>query len=586
MTKVAANSGSAQDNTAVQSMRLAAAVENMAQGLCMFDAEQKLVICNEQYGNIYGLPSELLRPGTPHDEIIAYRIANGTQWPGGPEAFKKRNETRLLGKEVGVETVELKDGKVVEVRHQPMSDGGWVATHTDITDQRRNEARIRHLASHDGLTNLANRAQFQETIGRLESRLNGGERIAVLCVDLDHFKTVNDTLGHDIGDEVLRSAAERMRSCCRDIDLVARLGGDEFAVLQGSLRQADDAAVLARRIVEVVGKPYEIKGHHIVIGASIGIGVAPNDGTSAEALMKHADLALYRAKKEGRDTFHFFEAGMDLALQRRLMLEVGLKAAMVRDELRVVFQPLINLAENRICAFEALVRWDHPQNGPIPPTEFVPIAEETGLIGQIGEWVLREACAAAAGWPADIRVAVNLSPLQFTGKALVRHVDSALQLSGLKANRLELEVTESLLLINNVGTLDTLHRLRAMGVRISMDDFGTGYSSLSYLRSFPFDKLKIDRSFIAESTKNPESLAIVKAVIGLGRSLGMTTTAEGVETEAQLELARAEGATEVQGFLFSLPLPAVEVSELLSRLGDRPSGESLKPHDSHTRQRL
>ena len=572
----------AQGTAAFHNMRLAAAVKNMAQGLCMFDAEQRLVICNDQYGTIYGLPPELLRPGTLHDAIVAYRIANGMQWPGGPEAFKKRNEARLRGKEVGIETVELNDGRVVEVRHQPMSDGGWVATHTDITDQRRNEARIRHLASHDGLTDLANRAQFQETIGRLETRIARGERIAVLCIDLDYFKTVNDTLGHDIGDEVLKSAAGRLRSCCGDIDLVARLGGDEFAILQGSLQHTEAAAALARRIVEVIGQPYEIEGHRIVIGASVGIGIAPNDGTTAKELMKHADLALYGAKKEGRETYHFYEKGMELALQRRLTLEAGLKDAMARDELRVVFQPLVNVAEKRISAFEALVRWDHPQEGAIPPTEFIPIAEEIGLIRQIGEWVLREACSAAADWPEDICVAVNLSPLQFAGKGLVRDVETALQLSGLKANRLELEVTESLLLINNSGTLETLHQLRAMGVRISMDDFGTGYSSLRYLRSFPFDKLKIDRSFIAESTSNPESLAIVKAVIALGRSLGMATTAEGVETEAQLDLARSEGATEVQGFLFSLPLPAAEARELLSRLGNWPTSEPLRASESRT----
>ena len=675
--------------TDISGMRLTAAVENMAQGLCMFDADQRLVICNKQYARIYELPERLVRPGTPHDEIVAYRLASGMHWPGGPKAFVERNRERLARGEAGVETVLLRNGRIVEVRHQPMADGGWVATHSDITDlqrredelrlqnirfdaavnnmtqglcmfdgdrnlvvsnhrfaeiyelpdkalapgtsfevivadlrtrngdrcpgaralvdlatgvstasvivemargrtisilhhriadggwvsthediseQRRNEARIRYLAGYDTLTDLPNRNQFHERIAQIEASISRGEQIAILCIDLDRFKFVNDTLGHAIGDGVLRVAGARIMTCCRNSDFIARLGGDEFAVLQGPINDLEDAALLARRIVAAASAPIEVEGHRVLIGASVGIAIAPSDGSDATALMRNADLALYRAKKNGRDNYCFYEPGMKAAQKQRLEIEMGLRTALARRELSLVYQPLVNLADNRISACEALLRWNHPDRGPVPPSEFVPIAEETGLITSIGRWVLLEACETAATWPGQTRVCVNLSPLQFVSKTLVQDVELALKSSGLEANRLELEVTESLPLADSQATLETLHWFRKLGIRISMDDFGTGSSSLGYLRSFPFDKLKIDRSFVEDSSTSPESLAIVKAVIGLGRSLGIETTAEGVETEAQLDLVRSEGATEAQGFLLSLPLPKAAIGELLDRL--------------------
>ena len=452
--------------------------------------------------------------------------------------------------------VELSDGRVISVLHHPMSDGGWVSTHQDITEERRNEARIRHLARHDALTDLPNRSYFRERMEAAEARIRRGEQMAVLWVDLDHFKGVNDLFGHALGDALLCATAERLRRSCRGDDVVARLGGDEFAVLHGPIGEAKDVAVLAERIVRAMAEPFDIHDHHILIGASVGIAVAPGDGGEAETLMKNADLALYRAKAEGGGTYHFFEPGMDAALQERLALEIGLRTALAKHELALVYQPLFSLKDNAICAMEALLRWNHPERGTVMPQVIIPIAEDTGLIVAIGEWVLREACTAAMGWPAHVNVAVNLSPVQFKNRHLIEHVAAALAATGLKPERLELEITESVLLADNEPTLRKLHDLRDLGVRICMDDFGTGYSSLSYLRSFPFDKIKIDQSFVQDLSKRGDSLAIVKAVIGLGQSLGMTTTAEGVETEDQLDLVREQGCSEVQGFLFSPPLPA------------------------------
>jgi diguanylate cyclase (GGDEF)-like protein len=548
---------------ATQNLRFDTAINQMAQGLCMFDPERRLVVSNRRYAEIYDLPTELMEPGTSLEEILAYRVSQGTSSPigCGESYFRRRLELVTNGK-ADVDTVELQNGRIISILHQPMADGGWVSTHQDITEQRRNEARIQYLARHDPLTDLPNRAAFNEKLAEAEPRIRRGEHIAVLCIDLDLFKSVNDTLGHAVGDEVLKIVAARLGECCRETDVVARIGGDEFVLLHGPLQKPEDAGHPAGRVVEALGRPFEVQEHCILLGASVGIAVAPLDGADGETLVRHADLALYRAKAEGRGAYHFYEPGLDAALMKRRMVETRLRTALAAKEFRLVFQPMLNLKENRICALEALLRWDHPELGPMLPKEFVSIAEETGLIVPIGEWVLAEACSVAAGWPSDIRIAVNLSPVQFKSRNLVPSVKAALNAAGLNPERLELEITESVLLADNTTTLKILHELRALGIRISMDDFGTGYSSLSYLRSFPFDKIKIDRSFVHDSA-NKDGLAIVKAVVGLGRSLGIATTAEGVETESELDIVREEGCTEVQGFLFSLPLPREAASELL-----------------------
>ena len=544
-----------------QNIRLDAAVNNISIGLCMMDARGRLVICNEPYARIYNLPIHLLKPGSQLEDILSHLFDEGMSTGGTKDDYVAWRRDVIARREYGKNIHEL-NNRTILMQHHPMKDGGWVSTHEDITEQRQAEARIQHLARHDALTDLPNRIEFLEQMARVEAGLNRGEQAAVLYIDLDHFKAVNDTLGHAVGDEVIKQAAVRLWGTTRETDLLARLGGDEFALLLRPIEGSDLAAKVADRIVKAMRAPMNIGGQQIELGASVGIAVGPGDGTSTDQLVKNADLALYKAKSEGRSTYHFFETGMDAELQQRRSIEAGLRMAMQREELRLMFQPLLGLAENRVTCVEALLRWDHDDRT-ISPVEFVPVAEETGLIVPIGEWVLHEACRAAATWPGDVRVAVNLSPVQFRHKDLVGQVKSALLAARLEPTRLELEITESLLLTENESTIVALHELRGMGVRISMDDFGTGYSSLSYLRSFPFDKIKIDRSFMADLTTRADSQAIIKAVIGLGQSLGMSTTAEGVETEEQLAMVREHGASEVQGFLFSPPLQPAALANLL-----------------------
>ena len=544
-----------------QNIRLDAAVNNISIGLCMMDARGRLVICNEPYARIYNLPIQLLKPGSQLEDILSHLFDEGMSTGGTKEDYIAWRRDVIARREYGKNIHEL-NNRTILMQHHPMKDGGWVSTHEDITEQRQAEARIQHLARHDALTDLPNRIEFLEQMARVEAGLNRGEQAAVLYIDLDHFKAVNDTLGHAVGDEVIKQAAVRLWGTTRETDLLARLGGDEFALLLRPVEGGELAAKVADRIVKAMRAPMNIGGQQIEIGASVGIAVGPGDGTSTDQLVKNADLALYKAKSEGRSTYHFFETGMDAELQQRRSIEAGLRMAMQREELRLMFQPLLGLEENRVTCVEALLRWDHDDRT-ISPVEFVPVAEETGLIVPIGEWVLHEACRAAAAWPGDVRVAVNLSPVQFRHKDLVGQVKAALLAAKLEPTRLELEITESLLLTENESTIVALHELRGMGVRISMDDFGTGYSSLSYLRSFPFDKIKIDRSFMADLTTRADSQAIIKAVIGLGQSLGMSTTAEGVETEEQLAMVREHGASEVQGFLFSPPLQPAALANLL-----------------------
>jgi diguanylate cyclase (GGDEF)-like protein len=452
---------------------------------------------------------------------------------------------------------------------QPMQGGGWVATFEDITDWQKAQAQIAHMAHHDALTNLPNRTLFRERLDQALRDTRHDDHVAVLFLDLDHFKAINDSLGHPTGDNLLKEVADRLKGCIRARDTVCRLGGDEFAVVQVGGDPQASPANLANRLIDVIGAPYEIQGHQITIGVSIGIAVTPGDGRDPDELLKNADLALYRAKADGRGIFHFFEVGMDARAQARRLLEVDLRGALLRGEFLVYYQPIQDLMTGQVTGFEALVRWNHPLRGLIEPLNFIPVAEETGLIVPIGDWVLRSACLDAAGWSRDVCVAVNLSPAQFKSRNLVPSVVSALVISGLAACRLELEITESVLLQDSEVTLATLHKLRALGVKISMDDFGTGYSSLSYLRSFPFDKIKIDRSFVNELASRDDSMAIVRAVTGLGKSLGISTTAEGVETIEQLALLRLEGCNQVQGYLFSPARPAADVESILSKVRSR-----------------
>jgi diguanylate cyclase (GGDEF)-like protein len=562
----------------VQSLRFESAINNMTQGLCMFDRDKRLVVSNHRYAEMYNISPEAVKPGMTLDEIFLQRFEAGNLPVEGSRVFLDKRLGIAGDNQPCAFDIELMDGRIIKILHRPCADGGWVATHEDVTEQRRNQARIRHLARHDALTDLPNRASFSDHLDQVKGRVQNGEIVSVLCIDLDYFKCVNDMLGHAVGDAALKQASQRLLACVRDGDAVARLGGDEFAAVVGRLDRPEEAGAVAERIVKSIARPFDIEGHQVLIGASVGIAVAPIDGKDGDSLMKHADLALYRAKSDGRGAHHFYECGMDAALQERRSTEAALREALLKGEFRLVFQPLINLAENRVCGFEALLRWQNRERGLLAPGCFIAIAEETGLIGAIGEWVLHEACATAARWPEHVSVAVNLSPVQFRrNRNLVEQVKSALAASSLNPERLELEITESVLLADDESALLVLRQLKELGVRVALDDFGTGYSSLSYLRRFPFDKIKIDRSFVQESLKSPDSLAIVKAVIGLGRSLGIATTAEGVETAMQLDIVREQGCTEVQGFLFSVPLPANAASELIARFhGSEDASQELR----------
>jgi diguanylate cyclase (GGDEF)-like protein len=544
----------------LQNQRFAAALNNMAHGMSMFDSEQRLVVCNDLYLEMYGLPEELGRPGTPLKAILEARVAAGVAPVNSGHVAEvletvPQSESRYMVR-------ELRDGRIIAVAYQPMAGGGWVVVHQDITAQKRAEIEIAHMAHHDALTNLPNRVLLRE---RLEEALAGvrrGGQLAVLYLDLDHFKTINDTLGHAIGDDLLKAVAGRLHGCLRESDTIARLGGDEFAIIQTGFEQLSEVAVLASRIREVITPPYELDGHQVPADVSIGISIAPNDAIEPDQLLKNADMALYRSKSDGRGTFRFFAPEMDERVKARRTLELDLRKAIVNGEFELYYQPLVNLGTQEISCCEALLRWHHPERGMVSPVEFIPVAEETGLINQIGEWVLRQACLEAATWPDDIAVAVNLSPLQFKSQGLAPLIIGALAASGLPARRLEVEITEAALLQNNDATIATLHQLRNLGVRIAMDDFGTGYSSLSYLRSFPFDKIKIDRSFISDIAENDDSGAIVQAVTSLAGRLNMATTAEGVETQGQLDKIQALGCTEMQGYLYSRPVPARDVVRL------------------------
>ncbi|MBH0236898.1 putative bifunctional diguanylate cyclase/phosphodiesterase [Methylobrevis albus] len=468
------------------------------------------------------------------------------------------------------------DGSTIEVTafaRQLTYEGAPVVltAFVDVTERRRSEERMTHMARHDPLTGLPNRLAYGEFIVEAVSRARiAGQHLSVLLIDLDNFKTVNDTLGHSVGDELLQQVASRLRECLGDDCFVARLGGDEFAVLvpvaPGSV--ADEQ--IAARLIANLSTTAIVGGHQVAAGASIGIARMPADMDVAEQFLKNADLALYRAKAAGRGTFRHFEPGMDEQLQRRRHLEMDLRQALVRGELSLHYQPLVNLQSGRTSGYEALLRWTHPERGSVPPADFIALAEETGLIGDIGRFVLERACADAAAWPEDTKVAVNLSPAQFRNGGILATVMRALERTGLQPSRLELEITESLLMEKSESALATLRALRALGVGISMDDFGTGYSSLSYLRSFPFTKIKIDKSFIRDLHTSPDSQAIVSAIVSLGRSLKMTVIAEGIEDPADLALLLAEGCVEGQGYLFSVPLP---LDQLAPHEGDAADAE-------------
>lgn len=557
-----------EEELRIQNERFDMALDNMGEGLCMFDADKRLVVCNDRYAKMYRLPQELLKTGTPHDAIIRHRVVHGIlkgENSDGAAEEKIAALAALPPDATSSRIDEIADGRLICVIRQPTVGGGWVATHHDVTEQQRSEAKIAYMAQHDALTGLPNRVVLRE---RLERALAGTQRngrcLAVLMLDLDRFKEINDTLGHPVGDALLKAVAGRLRSCTREAATVARLGGDEFAIIEDVTDPGVEATSLAERIQRALSAVFDLGHHQVIIGTSIGIAVAPSDGIDCDDILRNADLALYRAKGEGRGTHRFFEPEMNQLMQERRDLERHMRKALVNGEFELYFQPFVNLASGEISGCEALLRWHHPTRGLIAPADFIPLAEDTGIIVPLGEWVLRTACREAANWPSSVRIAVNLSPAQLRSRELMPVVVRTLADSGLAPHRLELEVTESVMMQDSEGAFTTLGQLQQLGVRIALDDFGTGYSSLSFLQKFPFDRIKIDRSFVNELLDpRDESRLIARAVVRFAASLGKTTTAEGVETQEQLEIVRAERCTEMQGYYFSRPKRSSEIGALL-----------------------
>ncbi|TPI68968.1 EAL domain-containing protein [Mesorhizobium sp. B3-1-3] len=543
-----------------QHRRFDAALANMSQGLLMYSAKGRLIVRNQRFLDLCNAKASDFALGMTHRQMLDKLIRLGIFAPLEIDVEVGKTRASLDAGQSRSSYRELVDGRTLFVLRRPLAGGGWVATFEDVTERRRTEERMTHLAHHDTLTNLPNRSMFRD---RLDQALGEAKPLAIFSLDLDRFKAVNDTFGHPAGDWLLQCVAKRLQHSVRSSkDVVARFGGDEFAIIQFGIRSVADAEKLAKRIVEIVGKPYRDKGREMHVGVSLGIALYPGDGHDADTLLTNADMALYRGKSEGRNVYRFFEPGMDALMRERRALEADLEAALSRREFELDFQPILDIGSGRIVGAEALMRWRSPSRGLVSPENFIPVAEETGLIVQLGDWALRKACNVAANWPPDMRMAVNVSAAQIKSGGFARSVIAALAFSGLPANRLELEITETVMMDESDAVLKTLSQLRGLGVRIALDDFGTGYSSLGYLRRFPVDKIKIDRSFTSDLDKR-DTAAIVRTVIGLGAELGITVTAEGVETEAQLDMLRKAGCGEAQGYLIGVPAKAAEVSRLL-----------------------
>ena len=549
----------------VQNERFNAALNNMSQGLCMADATMQVTVFNQRFVELFALSPAMANLGCSISDLIGAAGQTSATQPSFLKSIMERQLACAASRQSVEFVSEDENGRALAVLHRPMPGNGWIATYEDVTERRRIEAQVHHLAHHDPVTGLPNRVLLRERLElALRRKAKDGLNVAVLLLDLDMFKEVNDTLGHPAGDALLQAVGRRLSSVVRSDGVVARLGGDEFAVLQLLTGGRSQSGVLAERIVQVVGTPFEIESHRIEITASVGVAVAPDDGTSPDQLIKSADMALYRAKAEGRATHRFFEADMEAALQERRSMAAALREALAQGDFELYYQPIVMLTSLKPIGFEALIRWKHREHGVVPPARFIPLAEEIGAIDAIGEWTLRQACRDCADWPCDMRVAVNLSPRQFGTSNLVEMTENALQAAALAPIRLELEITESVLLQDNDANIATLFSLRALGVRIALDDFGTGYSSLSYLRRFPFDKIKVDQSFVRDMVGNADSLAIVQSIADLAPKLGMRTTAEGVETEGDLIQVRKAGCIEGQGYYFGRPMRRVDVFPYLS----------------------
>ena len=544
----------------VMNKRFSTALSNMAQGLCMFDGERRLTVWNDRYVELLGMPSRLLKVGTPLEDILTDRASRDMRkTPDDPEVRARVAELMTLPPDAS-RIDQLLDGKFVMLTRQPMEGGGWVTLIEDITQRRRAEAEIVHLARHDVLTGLANRAEFNNRLDEASKRLkrNGGN-LTVMMIDLDRFKAVNDTHGHLAGDQLLSEVARRLQSTVRETDVLARLGGDEFAVIQEvGADQREGAVALALRIIEAISAPFGLNGHEAQVGTSIGIAMAPENGVEPDELLKRADLALYNVKSRGRNDFCLFRDEMLEIVNTQQSAERELREAIAQGQFELHYQPVVDIKARQLIGVETLVRWRHPVKGMIAPDNFIPLAESTGLIGPLGEWILEKACADAAKWPAHVKVAVNISAIQFKKGNLFEIILATLVKTGLQPERLELEITETSLLENQEAHLTTIRQLKNLGLSIALDDFGTGFSSINYLTIFPFDKIKIDKSFTKGVLSRGDCKAVVASSLALAKGLGIVTTVEGVETEEQLDYMRAAGVELAQGYLFGKPVPIAE----------------------------
>jgi diguanylate cyclase (GGDEF)-like protein len=552
------------------------ALNNMSHGLLMADPEQRVVVCNSRFRDLFDIPSDARLNGLRLRDVFARHVRSHHEETCVAE-IRDRQQELAQGKASGTFVIYMQNGQAIAITQRPTQDGGFVAIYEDVTEQKKAESRIRFLAHHDSLTNLPNRVMFRASLDTMAATLAPGrQEIAILYLDLDRFKDVNDTLGHQTGDALLEIVGLRLRQCLRDSDIVARLGGDEFAVAFVSSDAENGAALLAQRLIDELSKPYAISDHVVSVGVSVGIATVGHGEMDVDTILKCADMALYGAKGKGRGRYCIFEPHMEAELKSRLRSEQDLKAALAQQEFRLVYQPLVDLASERVIGYEALLRWESATRGTVSPAEFIPLAEELNMIGAIGAWCLDEACRTMVALPTDGKLAVNLSPVQLRSDEIVDVVRAALTASGLDPARLELEITESALLEGSEQIIARLHRLHALGVRIVLDDFGTGFSSLNYLRSFPFDKIKIDKVFVGEANSRPDCEAIVQSVVELASRLGMTTTAEGIETKEQLELVRRLGCDEGQGYLFGRPQPILSIVASLEGRGHEVHAEAMK----------
>jgi diguanylate cyclase (GGDEF)-like protein len=533
-----------------------AALGHMSQGISMYDGDHRLVMWNDRFVELYGFPPQLATLGRPFKELFDYLVASGNI-KEQPDRYTATRAERLANERVFSAQHVLADGRTIAVINHAMANGGWVSTHEDITDRKNSEIRIEQLAHFDGLTGLANRNLFKERLDAALARHRRlGTEFAVFLLDLDRFKSVNDTLGHQAGDKLLKGVAGRIKATSGEADIAARLGGDEFAVIAmaGNSNLLHGAEILAKRLIEAISAPDEIDGRPVVVGCSIGIALVPAHGERIDEILRNADLALYRSKSEGRNCFQIYSEQMKAEADRRNALEIDLREAIWGDQLEVYYQPVVDIVSRRVVSVEALARWNHPTRGPISPSEFIPVAEQTGLIVELGNWIMLQACRDATQMPSNIKVAVNLSPVQFAESNIVEWASFALADSKLPAERLEFEITEGVLMEETERNLNSLRELKEIGVSIALDDFGVGYSSLAYLTKFPFDKVKIDKSFI-DALDRTETSAVISSIVELANSLNLAILAEGIETEEQRKRVRSLGIKFGQGFLFAEPVP-------------------------------